>query len=395
MKLSVLDKAELVTDGDNKPRLTKDGYLIAKCRVAKVGVQTYLGSELGLDADVVRVYRPPSSVFDSDSMASFAHKPITVDHPPELVNSKNYGKYAVGHMGGEIASDGNKYLTVPLMLTDAQAIDAVQKNGSELSAGYTMRLEVESGVTDEGESYDAVQHDIRGNHLSLVKAGRAGSEVRIGDSWADSYDYKPRHKPARKAKTQDRKSVMDVRMIMVDGLSVETTDAGAQAIEKLQGEITKLNDSAETAKSDHKEALDSLKSDHDKVVSDKDEEIGKLKGQVKSLEDAAMTPEKLDVLVADRSELIGKASKIIKDGDFNGKSDADIMKMCADEHYGKEATDGESEDVVRGMFKAIKVSNDGFKDKFMSRKAPANVTQLSDSQAAYERRIANGGVDPK
>ena len=398
MEFRVLDKAELVTDGENKPRLTSDGYLVANCRVARIGVQNYAGYELGMnDKQVVRVYRPPSSVFDTESMASFAHKPITVDHPSEPVNASNYRKHAVGHMGGEIASDGNKYLTVPLMLTDATAIENVLNNGSELSAGYSMNLEVKSGVTDSGEAYDAIQHGIRANHLALVSAGRAGSScsVPVGDSWADnSYNYKPRHKPARKAKTQDRKSVMDVRMIMVDGLSVETTDAGAQAIEKLQSEITKLNDSTETAKSNHKEALDSLKSDHDQAVSDKDEEIGKLKGQVKSLEDAAMTPEKLDVLVADRSELIGKASKIIKDGDFNGKSDADIMRLCVEKHHDI-TTDGESDDVVRGMFKVIKVSNDGFKDKFMNRQAPTNVTQLSDSQAAYERRIANGGVDPK
>ena len=380
-----LDKA--IVDNSSL-RETSDGYLAASVRASRTGIQQYLGSEMSVDQDIVRVYRPESEVFDKSSLGSFANKPVTNDHPPVRVTKRNHKKYAVGHVGEEVARDG-EFVRVGILLTDEDVINDVQGGKVEISMGYTMDLDWTAGVTDSGEAYDASMTKLRMNHLAIVDKGRAGPEVRVGDSWTDS---KPQ---GREPLKPQRKPTMDVRTIIVDKLSVKTTEEGAQAIEKLQGVIDSLNDSAETAKTDHKEALDSLKSDHDKAVSDKDEEIGKLKGQVKSLEDAAMTPEKLDVLVADRSELIGKASKIIKDGDFNGKSDADIMKMCTDEHYGKEATDGESEDVVRGMFKAIEISTDSFREAFKSRKAPANVTQLSDSQAAYERRIANGGVDPK
>jgi len=408
MELRVTDKAEIIKDGDGKPRLTRDGYLLVQCRVSRCGIQQYLGSELGMDQDVVNVYRPESSVFDTDSLASFAFKPITIDHPNQPVNSSNYGKLAVGHIGGEISTDSNKFVTVPMMLTDADVIRDIQENGSELSAGYSMRLEVKEGVTDSGESYSAIQHDIRANHVACVPKGRAGPacSISVGDSWPtdSTYDYKPRRTPARKSKTQNRNPVMDVRTIIVDGLSVDTTDAGAQAIEKLQGEITKLNDAATTASETHTAAIDTLKDDHKTAISAKDEEIGELKGKVKGLEDAAMTPEKLDALVADRSVLIGKAAQICKDADFTGKTDAEVMRSCVEAHYGKDAVSAdESDDVVRGMFKGIKVGKDSFRDALINRQTSGStnsvdystMSQVSDSQAAYEHSLSNGGVLPK
>ena len=50
-------------------RRTEDGYLVAEARVARTGIQDYLGTEIdpdnehGLrDKPIVRVYRPESAV---------------------------------------------------------------------------------------------------------------------------------------------------------------------------------------------------------------------------------------------------------------------------------------------------------------------------------------------
>ena len=373
-------------------RETQSGYLTGTVRCAKTGIQNYRGSEFGRDQETFRLYRPEDEVFQEDSLKSFVGKPLTNDHPPIPVDSSNWKEFSVGSIGNEVMRDG-EWIRVPITLMDGATIQAVKSGKRQLSVGYSVDIDDSSGVVDgSGEKYDAIMRNIDVNHLAVCHTARAGSMARIGDSW-ESFQSQPTQAKQPK-KVNDMSDKLRKITLKDSGISIETTDQGVEAITKLQSDLQAANDSAETAKSDHKEALDSLKSDHDKVVSDKDEEIGKLKGQVKSLEDAAMTPEKLDVLVADRSELIGKASKIIKDGDFNGKSDADIMRLCVEKHHDI-TTDGESDDVVRGMFKVIKVSNDGFKDKFMNRKSTANVTQLSDSQAAYERRIANGGVDPK
>ena len=39
-----------------------------------------------------------------------------------------------------------------------------------------------SGTTNEGVHYDGVMRSIRGNHVALVEAGRAGADVIVGDS---------------------------------------------------------------------------------------------------------------------------------------------------------------------------------------------------------------------
>ena len=70
-------------------RRRDDGYLVADARIARTGIQTYLGSEVGKpDMSTVRVYRPGSEVFSDDTMKSAAHRPVTNDHPPELVSSE-------------------------------------------------------------------------------------------------------------------------------------------------------------------------------------------------------------------------------------------------------------------------------------------------------------------
>ncbi|WP_139812758.1 DUF2213 domain-containing protein, partial [Ensifer aridi] len=167
-------------------RRTADGYLVADVRTARTGVQLYAGHEVGkAEMQVVKVYRPEDQVFDKASLGSYAHKPVTNDHPAEAVTADNWKALSVGSVGDEVARDG-EFVRVPLIVMDAAAIKAIDEGKRELSAGYTCDLAWEPGTTPEGEKYDAIQKDIRINHVAIVQRGRAGSEARIGDgvrSW--------------------------------------------------------------------------------------------------------------------------------------------------------------------------------------------------------------------
>ncbi len=161
-------------------RKTKDGYLAAFACVARTGVQKYKGKELGRpDLGDVMVYRPPEEVFNKDALHSMAHRPVTLLHPTETVDAKNWKKYAKGHTGDEVVRDGD-HVRVPMVLMDAAAIEAVEGGTRELSMGYSTDLKWEAGVTDVGEKYDAVQTQIRANHLAIPKA-RGGETLKIGD----------------------------------------------------------------------------------------------------------------------------------------------------------------------------------------------------------------------
>jgi hypothetical protein len=157
----------------SRARRTTDGYLAVQAHVARTGVQLYRGHEVGRPSvDTVRVYRPPEEVFAKDALKSFAHRPMTNDHPPENVDSSNWKKYSIGHTGDEVVRDG-EYIRVPMVLMDEQAISDVEGGKRELSAGYMCDLDFVSGTTEDGEPYDAVQRGIRGNHIAVVKAAAA------------------------------------------------------------------------------------------------------------------------------------------------------------------------------------------------------------------------------
>ena len=117
--------AEIYTIDKASVKKTRDGYLGAFARVARTGIQKYYGFELGmLDAEdkkedlamkVVNVYRPEEAVFSKDSLISYAHKPVTDNHPKQAVNAKNWKEFSIGHTGAEILRDG-KYVACLLLL---------------------------------------------------------------------------------------------------------------------------------------------------------------------------------------------------------------------------------------------------------------------------------------
>lgn len=292
-------------------RRRDDGYLVADARIARTGIQLYAGREVGRpDLDVVRVYRPGEEVFSDATLKSAAHRPVTNDHPPESVNSKNWKRFSVGQTADEVTGEGI-FIRVPLMVSDEAAIKDIEAGKREVSAGYTCELEWTDGVTPGGEAYDAIQKNIRLNHVAIVASGRAGSEVRIGDGaapWGAS--------PILPTADERNPHMADnLRTVIVDGLSVSVTDQGAQAIEKLTKDRDDARKAVADAEAGHSEAIKAK----DAELAKKDAEIDDLKGKI--MDDAA-----LDARVQARADLIGKAIQIAKDVKVEGLSDAAIRK---------------------------------------------------------------------
>ena len=186
-KLSARDSAmprltlrdSFVLDGVHR---SESGYLAAHAKVARTGVQVYQGCEVGQpDKPKVTLYRPAEEVFHVDAMHSMAHRPVTLTHPPVMVDSKNWKKYAKGQTTDPIVRDG-EYVSVPITLMDQATIDAYESGDAcELSMGYTTDIDWTAGVTPQGEAYDGVQRNIRANHLAFVPQARGGENLRFGD----------------------------------------------------------------------------------------------------------------------------------------------------------------------------------------------------------------------
>jgi hypothetical protein len=133
-------------------RRRDDGYLVADARIARTGIQTYHGSEVGKpNMAAVRVYRPGSEVFSEDTLKSAAHRPVTNDHPEEHVTSKNWKDYAVGQTGDEVTGEGI-FIRVPLMVSD-EADAAIRKAAVVAKLG-------DEAVKDKTEAYIDARFDI-------------------------------------------------------------------------------------------------------------------------------------------------------------------------------------------------------------------------------------------
>lgn len=133
-------------------------------------------------------------------------------------------------------------------------------------------------------------------------------------------------------------SDIKTRTVMVDGLSVETTDAGAQAIDKLQRQL-----------SDSQTALSDAQSAHTTAIAAKDAEIAKRDATIDDLKGKVLTDQQIDARVQARADLISDAQRIA-DGDYAGKSDADIRKAAVVAKIGDAAIKDKPEAYVQARF---------------------------------------------
>lgn len=315
----------------DKPRLTKDGFLACRARAAKAGIYDYAafevgGTERGFKAtDTVKVYRPAEEVFAADSVASFLAKPVTNNHPAEAVTADNWKQHARGVNMGALR-DG-EYLAFDLVIMDGALIADVDAGKRELSNGYSCVLDWTAGTTPEGLAYDAIQRNIRGNHIAVVDKGRAGPDCKIP--------------------TKDSENASG-------GKPFATCDANPAAISGLSnGEIKmKLTlDGVTVTLTDEKEvqaALDKIKADAEKAVADSAKELADAKASVATLTTEKAALEKqladakdvdLDKLVADRAELVAKAKALKADVTIDGKSADEIRKEVVSASLGDAAAD--------------------------------------------------------
>lgn len=345
------------------PRITADGYLMVDLFAARTGVQKYMGSELGLmDRDVVVVYRPEDEVFNRDSLSTFAHRPITNDHPPVLVDATNYAEYSKGFTGSDIRRSADK-VNLQAVVADKVLIDAIQAGKRQLSAGYTCNIEFAPGVTPDGVAYDAVQRNVRINHVAVVDAGRAGSTCRIGDTNKDDVQM----------------TTPNLKTVTFDGITVETTDQGAEVIAKLQTQVA-----------DAKASEAKMVADHASEISAKDKELGEKDAEIAKLKDEAITPDKIDALVADRAGVLDSVKKLGVTVDAKGKTPAEIRRAAVAAKLGDKAVDGKSDDYVEALFDGASANAaDPVRSALMNDGVNTQDTQLGDADKAHNEMKAS------
>ena len=260
---------------------TVEGFLI--CRnvpIARTGEMEYLESELKLEGDcskVVKVYRSPEEVFSEEALSSFEGKPVTEEHPPDLLTPDTYSIYAKGHAQNVRRGEGKwkEHVVADLHIQDESLIKAIQEGKREISCGY------ECSYTDNGDgSYS--QHHIRGNHIAVVMRGRAGKQVAILDS----------KKKVETVKQPERKEKMKKNHLFFKLFAKAAKDASAEELETLAADAADVMEEA---------------ADQGTEVEKKEEE----KKEGKENQDASSLDSKLDMIL----QLLGKKEELEQDKD--------------------------------------------------------------------------------
>ena len=376
-----------------KYELTPEGYLRVWASIARTGIQHYTDA----DGSIRKEFRPESEVASPESLASFAGKAITMEHPPALLDSENTKDYQIGFTGSEIVYD-NGFVRAVMTVTDQDVIERIMHGDvREVSAGYRVNYDPTPGVTDSGEHYNGIQTEISGNHVAIVRRGRAGPQVKLHLDRQDAAD--PSLFPTKESHTMTAK-------VVFDGAEFEVSESVALAITKeredasmsykdMKMKYDKLMKEAEDMKAKMADMEHGMKEKEDSLEGRSDalqEQVDSLKAE---LEEAKQV--NIDSIVAERLALIEKAKPVLDaEYAFAGKADREVMVDAIKTVRGDSVElDGRSDDYVLAMFDTIAETAAAHVDSTEDlRKAVAAAAAPASAPSSYMDKLQNAWKAP-
>lgn len=303
---------------------TPQGGLRVDANLTRTGIFVYhYDAGDGKGYREVREYRPASEVFKPESLETLKLAPVTIGHP-DMVRADNYKDLAVGVVA-ENVRPREQFVASDLVIQDRKAVDAAESGELvEISCGYEVDVIATPGMTDSGERYDAIQTNIRYNHVALGGAnwGRAGADVRLHlDSAGNS--IVGNHYAGDMSNRQDdndAKAHLD---------AITTATARADKAEAERDALRLELDAANARLTAVSAELDCVKTDTAKLID----------------------PAKVSELVANRVALETGARAILgADAKFDNQSDSEIVAACLVKADPSLKVDGRSEDYLRARF---------------------------------------------
>lgn len=391
---------------------TTEGFLRGRAIVTSIGVFTYKRA----DGTIQRELRLPEEVFSHLTLKSMMLKPVTLNHPTELVTADNADKLQVGSLGDnpsrttqwhdtpyDEVTDGIN-CAIDMIITKKDAIDAVLNGKQALSMGYTCDLEMaEPGASWCGVEYDFIQRNIRYNHCAIVDSARAGDNAKI-ELRVDSDDAVLENMVTK----IDGGSKMGMKKINLDGIDYE---AEAEVIKALNAEKARAdkaeNDACESKKSMDKKVADMEKkvTEFEKRISELEAERDTAKGKADNAEKAleelkktSMDSKKIDEAVSAKIELLHNAEKakveVKKD-----MSDLDIKKAVIKSVFANANFDGKDDVYIQARYDAtveiLAERADNNTRQFTSDVPPAEHADENDARERMIKRMKNHGEEVK
>lgn len=321
-------------------RQDANGYLIGRAVVTTIGVFPYLLE----DGSIFNELRLPEEVFSRESLDSLRLIPITNDHPASMVDIDNIKELQVGTTGEDVCrfdlvdgevwgvykTDGSE-VSIPLKITDKDAVDAVLGGKRALSCGYYRDLELSEG-TWCGIHYDGIQRNIRYNHVAIVDRGRAGDAAVIRMDNAFVPTFMERADSAGESNHKEEASNMAKKELILDSAPYEVEEAVADAYDAVVADrdaVKAERDGLQGQLDAANAQIASLQNEMKGMV--KADEVNSLVKELRSVRDVA---DKFGVALDDNMSVIDMKKAVIKV----------VNPTVAD------SIDNQSEDYINGAF---------------------------------------------
>ncbi|MHC5543236.1 DUF2213 domain-containing protein, partial [Singulisphaera rosea] len=363
---------------------------IGRNPISRSGVFQYLGRSIGapIPDKIYNVYRPAEE-FTPETVDSFRLLPIVDDHTMLGPQEKGFvpaeAKGVHGTTGETVDfEDGVLYATLKIF-SDTLA-KMIESGKTALSLGYRCIYEKASGIFD-GQRYEYIQRNLRGNHLALVDAARCDVAVLDNHMAFDHFDLaldnsKETNMAEETQKLEDRlKKAEDWiagRMAKdAEEEEMKKKQAEDEAAKEAEAKDAEEKEKAEKEAAD-KKARDEMSEEEKKKADEKkaeDEEkekkesmdaaeLKRVSAELKSVKAAMdsltkVTHKSLLGEVSRRDALASQLSQHIGTFDHADKTLAEVTKYGIDK-LGLDCPAGHEETALNAFFKAKKAPTSGF-----------------------------------
>ena len=369
-KIRVVDNVNLPVTSTRE--LTPEGYLKATAAITKVGVQMYPARDFGVDSDeLVGVFRPAETVFHPETLSSIKLKPITLHHPEDDVDSKNFNRLTIGTVGETVEAIDSEHLGAAIQIMEDDVVKKVlAREIDELSLGYDVMVVSEQGEFNGISYLYRMDGPMLNNHLAVVPEGRCGDSVKILDK-GESTMWK---------KLQAIKALRDagvpeslIKTFMVGKADDVDMDVAAYTKLVMSAKDIDMTQLIPGIIAELKPAIEEMVgSEEFKATLAKEIAAGMVGGAAPAEgaagaaaagdeeEEEPMTTEQIDAAIIDgatkRGKLIAAAQPLIDDKDFDlfAATDHDILLKALDAVGVKEADVKDKDDIyLSGMLDII------------------------------------------
>ena len=185
-------------------------YEIQDNPLSKVGVFEYLGSSINAPEPdkIYRVYRPESEISDPACIESFQLLPWVTEHTMLGEGETPAERKGIeGVIGQDVYFDSEAQMLKGNVKVFSEHLARLIDTGiNELSLGYRCDYDFNQSGTYNGEPFDTIQTNIRGNHLASVEEGRMGPEVSVLDHAVITFDSRDFRMATKKKQQPEKKA---------------------------------------------------------------------------------------------------------------------------------------------------------------------------------------------